>query len=226
MAHPPDCPGNGRKGWDYEDYNGWRALLKTRCATILHRLRLGEIDGVDLSRNSRPCHRSMFHDLTPPDMPYFAGNYRGSAYRCLRFYAVHVPQNPRVGAPPENVEFLMSELDALVQESFHSLDHAHAIPDRDLPPPEKLYYAATVACRLLEAFLTVHPYANGNGHVARTIVIAVLGRYGYWLNRWRIEPSPEKRQDPAKRMPYIAMIESWRSGNPDFCPIQLMRDVA
>jgi Fic family protein len=70
---------------------------------------------------------------------------------------------------------------------------------------EKLHYVVALASRAFVEFLTVHPYANGNGHAARLIVWSILGRYGYWPDRWTVEPRP----DP----PYLELIVLYRNGN-------------
>jgi hypothetical protein len=47
---------------------------------------------------------------------------------------------------------------------------------------------------------------NGNGHAARFVLWTILGRYGYWPERWRVDPRPP---DP----PYTQLIFDYRSGN-------------
>ena len=78
----------------------------------------------------------------------------------------------------------------------------------------KLYTAVVVACRAHAWFVHIHPYANGNGHMGRLLVVAILGRYGYWLQKWTIDPNP------SSVLPYIQMI-----GDSDLCERQLMGDV-
>jgi Fic family protein len=72
-------------------------------------------------------------------------------------------------------------------------------------PEEKLTYAITFACRVFEEFLRIHPYANGNGHIARFLIWVILGYCGYWPNNWRIEPRPNP--------PYNDLIVEYRNGN-------------
>ena len=70
------------------------------------------------------------------------------------------------------------------------LDASFDVPNITLTQEEKLYGAVVLAARVFTEFLTVHPYANGNGHIARFLVWLVLGRYKYWPNAWTIEPRP------------------------------------
>jgi Fic family protein len=59
-----------------------------------------------------------------------------------------------------------------------------------LSPEQRLRYLVALAAHVFVAFLTIHPYANGNGHAARLIVWSVFGRYGHWPKNWPVEPRP------------------------------------
>ena len=137
----------------------------------------------------------------PPDASIFAGHYRGENFHCLRFYGVRIPADPRVGADPLAVEYLMSELSAQVRSGLLALDANAAFS-----PKERLQYIVALACSVFVNFLTIHPYANGNGHAGRLIVWCILGRYGFWPKDWPVEPRPA---DP----PYSDMIRIYRDGN-------------
>ncbi len=66
-------------------------------------------------------------------------------------------------------------------------------------------FAIALACRLFVRFLTIHPYANGNGHIARFLLTGLLKRQGYRLKAFPIEPRPA---DP----PYSDLIKLYRDG--------------
>jgi len=89
-----------------------------------------------------------------------------------------------------------------------ALDTAHGLPNAQVPPDQKLLYVVVFACRVFVEFLTIHPYADGNGHAARFVIWSLLGRYGYWPRRWTVDPRPP---DP----PYGTMIAEYRGGNPE-----------
>ncbi len=196
--HPPDCP-----DFDYERHPNWREVLPARNAEILRDLANGAIDTREASTDTRPVHRRLFDGLTPTGHDYFAGAYRGELHRCLRHYSVGIADDPRVGIPPHSVGFWMDELRSVIRSGINALDN-----DSTLTREDRLRYLLVFACRVFELFLRIHPYANGNGHSARFIVVSVLGRYGHWPKRWTIEPRPA---DP----PYSAFIKLYRDGNRD-----------
>ena len=85
---------------------------------------------------------------------------------------------------------------------------AAGLPSGQLSDEDKALYTVMFACRVFEIFLRVHPYANGNGHVARFLIWSILGRYDYWPQQWPIEPRPP---DP----PDSQLIVEYRNGNPE-----------
>jgi fido (protein-threonine AMPylation protein) len=200
MVLPPGCP-----PWEYEQHPR-RSQLGKETAALLKALRLGSIDTQSSAKDTRSIHGRLFRSLTPAGVEYYAGHYRGEAFACLKTYEVQVQSDPRVGAPAANVAGSMAQLAAAVDRGLIALDSGRVLPNAQVPPSEKLLNAVAVACQLFVHFLTVHPYANGNGHAARFCIWAVLGRYGYWPIRWSIEPRPS---DP----PYSECIVRYRSGD-------------
>jgi hypothetical protein len=192
-----DCP-----EFEYEHVNGHRAVLADRVAQLLVRLRRGQVDTRSSARDTRPAHAGVFATLTPTNVPQYAGHYRGENLPCLKDYTVGVQGDPRVGFPPDRVLASMQGFSADVGAALNALD---AAKDMRAPEAQKLNCIVVVACRLLERFLAIHPYANGNGHMGRFIVWLVLGRYDYWPYEWPVEPRPP---DP----PYTEYIVRARNG--------------
>jgi hypothetical protein len=145
----------------------------------------------------------MFAGLTPAGFSHYAGHYRGEKLACLEGYTVGVQGDSRVGSPPARVKTDMTAFERDVIAAVRALDAAR---DSRLPATQKLNCAVVVACRLLERFLAVHPYANGNGHMGRWLVWLVLGRYEYWPDDWPVEPRPP---DP----PYTQLLVLARNGD-------------
>lgn len=198
--HPVDCP-----EWEYQNVPEHGTLLASAARELLLVLRRGELDALEHASDTRTIHARLFRELTPKDHPYFAGKYRGASFRCLQYYSVGVPGDPRVGTAPERVQGEMDALARVVRYTIKGLDHGHALPNSQLSRVDKRIYTVAAACRVFEQFLRIHPYANGNGHAARFCLTAILGRYGYWLRSFPIEPRPP---DP----PYTDLVVAYRNG--------------
>jgi Fic family protein len=99
----------------------------------------------------------------------------------------------------------MEAVSALLASGFQALDAKHS--DRKLSDEEKLYATVSFACAAFVQLLTIHPYADGNGHAARFVAWAILGHYDYWPREWTIEPRPTHAT-------YADEIVAHRNGNP------------
>ena len=199
--HPTDCP-----DWEYTDIPGYSAELLRTTGEILTALRSAVADAKNLAADTKPGHEHMFRRLTPTGCAYYAGHYRGEEFRCLKHYRVGIPSDPRVGCPPDQVSPQMRILRDLIVTSMAGLDAGHLVPNAQLDKKQKIMYCVCIACRVFEFLNRIHPYANGNGHASRLCLIAILGRYGYWLRGWNIDPRPP---DP----PYTDLILEYRNGN-------------
>jgi fido (protein-threonine AMPylation protein) len=202
--HPPDCP-----FFEYEHHPHYRERLSTRAARIIAALRNRSVESARLSADTRPVHEKLFQGLTPLDCAYYAGHYRGEDFKCLRYYPIQVPSDPRVGWPPERVLRGMAEIAQILRATLAALDEMHQ--RTVLTPAEKLIRTVEVACEALVQVFTVHPYGNGNGHAGRFILWAILLRYGYYPNEriWPIEPSPAG----SRRREYSALLTRYRDGD-------------
>lgn len=197
---PPGCP-----SWEYSNHPQ-RHLLRASTAQVLTDLAEGRLDTLRISADSRPIHLRLFAPLAPQGHSYYAGHYRGESFRCLRRYEVGVAGDPNVGYPAAEVIDAMDRLARDVIRGATALDKAHQLPLAQVPHEQRLLYAVVFTCRVFVELLAVHPFANGNGHAARFVIWALLGRYGYWPRRWPIEPRPA---DP----PYTDLITEYRRGN-------------
>ena len=202
MRQTVTCP-----EWEYANHPR-RNTLVSKVARVLVRLRRGQIETLEHCEDTRPIHEEFFLELTPPGFEYYAGHYRGEDFLCLRAYQVTVGSDPRVGFAASVVPEEMSHVARRMRSGMGGLDAAHRYPHAQIPADIKLLHTVMFACQILELFLRVHPYANGNGHVGRFLVWAILGRYGYWPRQWSVEPRPP---DP----PYTQLIVEYRNGNPE-----------
>lgn len=198
--HPPDCP-----AWEYSNHPH-RSILPIRVSEVLVAVSNGTLDTLSVAIDTREVHRRIFHELTPNGHEYYAGHYRGEHFRCLSFCSVAVQGDPRVGAAPAGVAILMRELNAEISAGIMALDANILLTTR-----ERLGYIMALACHAFVAFLTIHPYVNGNGHAGRLIIWSILGRYGHWPRHWPVDPRPP---DP----PYSELI--WRHRNGEVVPLE------
>lgn len=197
--HPSDCP-----DWEYKDRPHSQRLLPALCVDLLNYLQASRLMTMAVACDTRPAHRTMFVRLTPVGHDYYAGNYRGSDYRCLKYYEVGVGGDPRVGLAPSRVQQAMDMLGSDIRRDLGLLDAVNDLPESHCKPNEKLTSIVVIACRILERLLTIHPYANGNGHMGRLVVWAVLWRYNYWPRKWPLNEQP----------PYAQLLSLYRDGQP------------
>lgn len=212
--HPLDCP-----PWEYRDHANSSRMIQDKLQQLLVRLRNARGGTLGFIADARRLHRHLFSDLTPEGYGYYAGNYRGSDPRCLKYRPVVVRGDPRVGYPAEDVGLEMKQLGDCLRSGISGLDEGFALPNAKLPPQTKLHFLVVFASRMFVQFLTIHPYVNGNGHIARLMVWAVLGRYGYWPKRWPIEPRTEDPQ-------YVETIRAYRSGHPQQLEHYILKCIA
>lgn len=201
--HPHDCP-----AWEYTNVAGYKNILRAATLKTVMALRNRTFDAAPFVSDTRGIHFDLFSDLTPhQDQKYLAGHYRGENYRCLKYLAVGIQSDPRVGCPPEQVLGHMTLFSREILGAISSLDAAFKVPNSLLSQKDKIKYAVMAVSKFFELFLRIHPYANGNGHIARFLVIAILGRYDFWLTDFPLEPRPK---DPE----YTDAIVAYRNGNP------------
>jgi fido (protein-threonine AMPylation protein) len=186
--------------WDYERFPNHKDVLRQRSAELARELLRPKFDTVGRTSNTKPTHKRLFSGLTPELFPGFAGNYRGCDLPELKHYRVTIPSDPRVGTLPENVLPAITMLASEIARGIAALDSQ----EKSRPRAEFLIVAIQFACLIFEAFLRIHPYANGNGHVARWMMWALLGRYRFWFRGFQIEPKPGP--------PYSDLIKAHRNG--------------
>lgn len=202
IVTPITCP-----EWEYADLPGYDAVLKERTRGSLEVIRRSSPRRLaDNIKDTRTVHGQYFDGLTPPSTPYYAGNYRGQDFLCLRNASVRILADPKVGHPPEAVIQNMAVLAGDITHALAECDVAWKVPNAVVSEIEKLTKVVSVATAIFVYFLEIHPYINGNGHAARFILIATLARHGIFLRRWAMHPRPA---DP----PYGAAIRQYRSGD-------------
>lgn len=198
MFHPGDCP-----EFEYTDNPRHEQILRSVLPNVI---RLFLAPEAVIFSDTRPAHHLLFVHLCPAGSEYLAGHYRGEDFRCLKFRPVYIASDPRVGYPPALVARSMADLARTIRVELAAIGLANARPIASMPKAERLKNAVALACRIFVQFLTIHPYANGNGHIARFIMIGLMARQGYKLKSFKIHPRP---LDP----PYSDLIKLYRDGN-------------
>jgi len=113
-----------------------------------------------------------------------------------------------VGANASNVHGEINRLGAAIIKTVDQIEQAIGAVPRPMPPPQRAIAVVKLACHAFVAFLTVHPYADGNGHTARALLWVLLMRFGYVPSEWTIDPRPGVPE-------YGTMIAEHRRGKPD-----------
>lgn len=189
--------------WEYADIADAQAVLQARALRLIRRLLLEDgFDALTTGRDTRPVHAEIFEGLTPPGFEWFAGNYRGARRPCLEQYEVKIDADPLVGTPSASVTAEMQRFGEALEGGLRALDAASSGATNQV---DLLLRAVRLAALLFTNFLTIHPYANGNGHLARFLVWLILRRYGYAPELWTIHPRPSFAL-------YSAAISAYRRG--------------
>jgi fido (protein-threonine AMPylation protein) len=192
--------------WEYDKIDGCDALLFNRAKFTLMRVRaFTSHEKLAIAGDTRVLHRPYFEGLTPPGFEYYAGHYRGENFTCLRDRLVMILGDPRVGHHPHYVSGSMSTFVRDMRSAALQGDQIWTAPRALSSQPEKLLRVVQIVVALFVYFLEIHPYLNGNGHMARFILIALLGRYDVYPAKWPIHPRPHRD--------YGTLIEQYRSGN-------------
>lgn len=121
-------------------------------------------------------HRDTFQGCTLP-VPYYAGEVRDtdSQFPELIGYEVVVGRNP--GVPSVDVPDHLERFEHAAQQAATAIDRIVPVGSTPGTAPD-LRSAAELASVLHGEWVRVHPFANGNGRIARLWANWTLVRYG------------------------------------------------
>jgi hypothetical protein len=129
----------------------------------------------------------MFRVVAPSACKCLAGTYRGAkACKAAYRYAVMVGSDPLVGVDPAKVAINMSSFEAqcrLIEDKFNVWRSSDVKPTDELV----LLELVEVLAKVLERFFQIHPYANGNGHAGRFLILVLMTRAGFSPMKWSID---------------------------------------
>lgn len=194
---PSDCP-----HWNYKNSPDWDATLLRWYVTLNSRVAAFSRDIVEFLTDTRPTHKEVFLPLTVTGYECYAGEYRGStSCRCLRNYPIFIGRHE--GSHPHHVQAHMAKFAIMAASAFQSLK----TQIEGLDAAKKLRLIAERAAEVFVAFLTIHPYADGNGHMARLIILLWMFYFGFKVQDFTWHPRPYSS------LQYDDLIQQHRDGN-------------
>jgi hypothetical protein len=206
--HHDDCG-----AWEYNTHPQ-RQSVADYCQQFLLQLRADPASKQSLIADTRPAHKDMFSKVVPTACPCLAGNYRGSDFDCLRDYNVKFGGNRAI--PALYVLAVMSGFHSDLDSAISELDAAAADKQMPLTRAQLMVRVVQVMAYTLQRFFSIHPYANGNGHMGRMLVWIGLGRYQLLPKKWWLNQSPPG---------YGELIQKHRGGDRKPLEMYLMRAI-
>lgn len=183
--------GEALEEWEYEDHAEAHSVAEM-CLSILKNLQ-SNISGMEaVMEETRPYHQAMFERVTPAGRQYLAGNYRGAAYPQLVDRPVYI-----YGFECGH----FSQIDHLMQD-FHQRLIAdvqrirHYFKQSSLDVAQKIVVFSQFVSHFFVRFLSIHPYANGNGHISRLLVWCIFNFSSIKCQFWSV---PDRNLNPPDR---------------------------
>lgn len=186
--------------WDYKTHPHYHGTMPRRESELRDALAKDKETSANTAIDTRKAHETLFGDLVPAGCEYYAGHYRGEEYPCLKFCRVGIPGDRRVGIEPHRVALAMLRLSSAIRDTMDALDG-----DEPITTNQGLLRLVNFIAANFVDLLTVHPYRDGNGHAARTMLYAILVHYGF-QPVWSIDKRPPEPE-------YSTLISSYRSGH-------------
>ena len=181
-----------------DDWDADSVQLYDNLRTLLISLRdVAQARAIPDSKDFKEWHRRMLHGLATPDQQLI-GAVRGESG--LEGLEVRVGQSR--GVPARDVANELAQFERRLTNHLHYLD-SQLKSDHDHTTDELL--AVVDLCAWVHAeWVRIHPFANGNGRIARLLANFVAMRYGL---------PPFIRLRPRPDMGYSAASQSAMSGD-------------
>lgn len=191
--------------WTYETHPERATVLVSRCQRLVDVIWRRPQSFDRFGHDTRAAHRFMFLEMTPQACSCILGTYRGDA-TCAAIASsyVGVGADPRVGTPP----FMVAADMVTLEKRCAALIAVHQKwlmgPGASQSPQNALLRFVQVLAPILELFLTIHPYKDGNGHAARLLIYVMMVRGGYRPKNWDVD----------SKQPYGQALSDHRNGKP------------
>lgn len=197
-------------GWEYEEHQN-RASVTNKCREIQSRLISCRDSRESVLSDTRPYHKNIFSDVVPNEYKGFAGSYRGSEYFYLKNLPIQIggyrPDGSYVlahqGDNPEVVGLEMDKFHFRLQLDLQVFEEA--VKRFSNEPQKKLIVLASLLSKYIIKFLSIHPYANGNGHISRLLGWVVFVIKGFNIAGWDLDTRPAQ--------PFDSYIKRYQAGD-------------
>ncbi|MEM9447826.1 MAG: Fic family protein [Cyanobacteria bacterium P01_E01_bin.6] len=191
-----------KPSWEYKDYPQCQRVLLEKTNSLYRSLWRNELDIKQVLVDTRSIHQHLFSELTPLNLEFVAGHYRGEDYEELKNWHVGIKGNRLVGCPPELVIQVMGMFRQRINNGLSLLDEICQTKNYS----ERLKATNLFACETFVKMTQIHPYVNGNGHIARFMLIAVFKQYGFTVKNFPIDPRPKDSR-------YIEFLRLYEQGD-------------
>ena len=190
--------------WEYTSHPNYPFPLIVRTEEVLESIQNAtKEDIVRLLIDTRGVHKHLFSELTSNGHEYFAGHYRGEDFGELKHYQIQRLSGALQDCCPAlEVPSTMEKFGEKVGQGIEKLDALITNQPSDIVMNRVIKFA----CDVCVEFCKIHPYANGNGHISRMILISILQTYGYEIRDFPIDPRPPEKN-------YINYMMSYAAGD-------------
>lgn len=180
--------GEALEEWEYE-YHPEAHSVSDACLIMLQNLQNNKLEMEDVMRETRPYHKVMFERVTPFGREYLAGNYRGASYpqlvdRPVYIYGFSCAHFSQV---EDSMRDFHQKLNADIQRISQYLKQSK------LDAAQKIVAFSQFVSHYFVRFLSIHPYANGNGHISRLLVWCIFNFKSIKCSFWSV---PDRNLNP------------------------------
>ena len=191
--------------WGYDTHPLRPTSLARRSKRLTQKIQ-NDVSSFDrFGFDTRRAHLFLFFGLTPSNCKCILGQYRGEK-SCKYLEALHVGihGDPSVGLAPHLIANAMVDFEKRCQALTNAHNYWLNNKGATQPPKNALLRFVSVLADVLQQFLTIHPYMDGNGHSARLLTFTMMARAGYQPTHWDIDA----------KQPYAEALSSHRAGKP------------
>lgn len=168
----------------------------SRSKSVLEELmHLSEIETNRIA-DTRPTHLFLFNGMAITGFEKCVGNYRTTTGDPV--LNCKVSFGDYNGAPPSDVSYRIAELRTKIRTQYRLLKTHNFDSEESF-----LFHLIKYAASIIYNFIMIHPYCDGNGHISRYLLFAIVMPEGYVPYRWRIHPRPTREY-----------IEAMKASNP------------